>query len=125
MTGMITALGQWLSQFGTWYAENDVPDDAVLPYGTVPLKDTEWDQPTTFYLQWYARTNDSTSLVAKVDQIAAAIGTQGAIIKYGNGTDTGFLWIRAETPFSQILIDGDIRRAYINLSIKSYHMPGV
>ena len=41
MTGMITALGQWLSQFGTWYAENDVPDDAVLPYGTVPLKDTD------------------------------------------------------------------------------------
>ena len=121
MTGMIAALGNWLSQFGTFYAENDVPDDAVLPYGTAPLKDSEWDQSTTFYLQWYARTNNSAPLITKADQIAAAIGTKGALIPY----EGGYLWIRAETPFCQIMIDGDIRRAYMNLSIKSYHMPGV
>lgn len=120
MMKMIGALQEWLSQFGTFYAENDVPDDAALPYGTVPIKDTEWNQPTTFYINWYARTTDSTALIQKADEIAKAIGT-GVRIPY----DGGLLVIWPETPLIQQMIDGDIRSVYINLSVNSYHMPGV
>lgn len=120
MIGMATALNNWLSNFGTFYAEGDVPDDAALPYGVVPLKDTYWQEPTTFYIKWYARTNDSTVVLSKADQIAAAIGEYVYIPYTG-----GLLVIYPETPLIQVEIDGDIRWAYINLSIRSYHMPGV
>lgn len=119
MTGMATALNNWLAQFGTFYAEGDVPDNADLPYGIVPLKDTYWQEPTTFYIKWYARTNNSATVAAKADQITAAIG-DCLYIRYTGG----LLAIYPETPLTQIEVDGDVRWAYINLSIRSIHHPG-
>ena len=120
MTGMITALNTWLSQFGTFYNEGDIPDEAELPYGTVPIREPEWNQKTTFWIKYYERTTDSTSVLAKADQITAAIGT-GVIIPYTGG----YLVLWPETPLIQIIVDGDVRYAYINLSMNSYHTPGV
>lgn len=120
MMKMIGALSEWLAQFGTFYAENDVPDEAALPYGTVPLVEPEWNQNSTFYIRWYVRTTDSTMLIAKADEIVGAIGS-GIRIPF----EGGILVIWPETPLIQQMIDGDVRSVYINLSIRSMHTPGI
>ena len=38
--------------------------------------------------------------------------------------DGGYLVIWPETPLVQIMVDGNYRSAYINLSINTYHIPG-
>ena len=60
-------------------------------------------------------------MLKKADEIVKEIGTGVTI-----STENGFLVIYPETPLIQTMVeDNDIRSFYINLSINSYHMPGV
>lgn len=102
------------------YALNTVPDDVQLPYLTYPLVEPEWNQKETFYIQGYFRTTSLTAVLEKADEIARAIGT-GIRLEM----DHGYLVIYPETPLIQTLVDGDVRSFYLNLSINSYHMPGL
>ena len=102
------------------YAENSVPETAKLPYITYSISDPEWNQKATMYAQIWDRTKSNDGIIKKADQIAAAIGEEKRLPFEG-----GYLVIWPENPLTQILVDGDVRRAYMNLSINAYHMPGV
>lgn len=113
------ALYTFFSGFGiAAYTSETVPDDAQLPYLTYPLQEPPWDQKATFYATVYYRNATSNfESLAKADEITEAIG-EGALIP----CDGGFLVLRPETPLIQELPpNGDVRGAYINLSINAYH----
>ena len=115
------ALKTFFSGFGLEaYQENTVPEDAAMPYITYSLNIPEWNQKASNYVRVWARTRSNTGIIQKADQITAAIGEMKRISFEG-----GYLVIWPETPLTQILVDGDVRNAYINLSINAYNMPGV
>ena len=116
------ALQDFFSGFGIpAYAENTIPDDAEPPYITYPQKEPEWREKTTFYAIVYYRHRDSNlDSLAKADEIVAAIG-EGIRLPI----DGGYVVLWPETPLVQAMPpNGDVRPAYINLSINAYHMPG-
>lgn len=121
------ALKTFVGSFGLpAYAPMSVPNDVTLPYLIYPLVDPEWNQKASFYIQgWYKYTPDDVSygdMMRKCDEILREIGT-GIIIN----TDGGYMVIYPETPLVQFLTDSErgTKSFYINLSINSYHMPGV
>lgn len=99
------------------YTENNVPDEATLPYLTYPLKEPEWNQKATFYVTVYYRnqTSDRESL-AKADEIVTSIA-DGVRLPI----ESGYIVIRPDNPLIQTKPpDGDVRGAYINLSLNAY-----
>ena len=115
------ALKTFFSGFGLpAYAVDSVPDDVALPYIAYSVSVPEWNQKASLYAQVWDRTKSNTGIIRKADQITAAIG-QGLKIEL----DGGYLVLWPESPLIQIMVDGDFRSAYINLSINAYHMPGV
>ena len=115
------ALDSFFSGFGyPAYQIGSVPDDTALPYITYSQSVPEWDQKATMYVQVWDRTKSNDRIIRKADQITAAIG-QGVRLPF----DGGYLVIWPESPLIQIMVDGDFRSAYINLSINAYNMPGV
>ena len=114
------ALKTFFSGFGVpAYAQDSVPDDVQLPYITYSLSVPEWNQKASMYAQVWDRTKSNAGIIQKADQITAAIG-EGKKIPL----DGGYLVIWPETPLIQIMVDGDFRSAYINLSVNTYHLPG-
>ena len=115
------ALKTFFSGFGLpAYAESSVPDDVELPYITYSVNVPEWNQKASLYAQVWDRTRSNTGIIQTADQITAAIGERKVI-----SFDGGYLVIWPESPLIQILVDGDFRSAYINLSINAYNLPGV
>ena len=118
--GTSAALKTFFSGFGLpAYSADSVPNDVQLPYISYSLSEPEWNQKATMYAQVWYRTKSNASLLMKADEIASAVGT-GLIINLENG----YLVIWPESPLIQVLVDGDIRSAYINMSINAYHVPG-
>ena len=121
MTQTARAMKTFASSFGLpAYSMDTVPDDVTLPYITFPVKEPEWNQKTTWYLQGWYRTKSNAELVAKADEILREIGT-GLIISM----EGGYLVIYPETPLVQFIVDDDTRSFYLNLSINAYHSPGL
>lgn len=115
------ALKTFFSGFGLpAYAVNSVPEDVQLPYITYSLSVPEWNQKASMYAQVWDRSRSNTRIITTADQITAAIGEGTTIPLEG-----GYLAIWPETPLIQIMVDGDFRSAYINLSINAYNKPGV
>jgi hypothetical protein len=115
------ALKTFLSSFGLpAYTIDTVPKEVELPYITYPLTEPEWNQKASFYVQGWFQTRSNTELLEKADEIVAAIGT-GLTIEIPDG----YLVLYPDTPLIQLLVDDDTRSFYINLSINSYHLPGV
>lgn len=116
-----SALKTFFGGFGIpAYTVDSVPENVELPYLTYPLSEPEWSEKATFYAQIWYRTRSNAEVLAKADEIIAAIGT-GMTIALPNG----YLVIYPESPLVQLLVDGDTRSAYINLSMNAYHMPGI
>ena len=103
------------------YQEGSVPDDVTLPYIVFSISSPEWNQKASMYAQVWDRTKSNSRIARIADQITAEIGEGKKIPLSGSG----YLVIWPETPLIQIQVDGDFRYAYINLSINSYHLPGV
>lgn len=121
MIATAQALSAWLAEFKLpVYINNDVPEEVEAPYMTIPMSEPEWDQKTTFYIQIWYRSKSNATLMQKADEIVSAIG-QGIKLSCTGG----YLVIYPETPLIQLLVDGDYRSAYINLSLNAYKMPGV
>ena len=115
------ALKTYYSGFGLpAYQEGSVPDDVSLPYISYSVSAPEWNQKASHYVRVWDRTKSNTRIMRIADQILYSIGT-GKRIDLGGG----YLVIWPETPQAQIIVDGDTRYAYINLSINSYNLPGV
>lgn len=120
MYSTAAALKDFFSGFGLpAYTADSVPDDVKPPYIIFSAGEPEWNQKASLYAQVWARTNSNTAIMQKADQITRAIGEGMKIPLSG-----GYLIIWPETPLIQIMVDGDFRSAYINLSINSYHLPG-
>lgn len=114
------ALKTFFSGFGLpAYAADSVPDDVELPYITYSMSVPEWNQKASLYAQVWDRTTSNTGIIRVADQITAAIG-EGINIP----VEGGYLIIWPESPLIQIMVDGDYRSAYINLSINTYQLPG-
>ena len=115
------ALKTFFSGFGLpAYTTASVPDDVELPYIAYSLAEPEWGQKATMYAQIWDRSPSNTMILQKADEIAREIG-EGKIIPM----ESGYLVIWPETPLIQLMVDGDFRSAYMNLSINAYHVPGV
>ena len=121
MLNTAATLKTFFSGFGLpAYTLDSVPDEVELPYITYPLTEPEWNQQNGFYCQvWYPK-NSLAKLLAKADQITAAIG-----VMKGFEHDGGYLVLYPNTPLIQILSDEGSQSAYINLLMNAYHMPGV
>ena len=122
MIATAQALYSFLSGFGIpAYAENTIPKEAVLPYLTYPLKEPEWNTSTTFWIQVYYRHQTSNlDSLTKADEIVRSI-SDGVRIP----VDGGWLVLWPETPLVQSMPpDGDVRAAYINLSLNAYKAYG-
>lgn len=102
------------------YQEGSVPDEVELPYITFSLSVPEWNQKASMNAKVWDRTKSNAGIIRKADQITQAIGCGKNI-----PLDGGYLIIWPETPLIQIMVDGDYRAAYINLSINTYQLPGV
>lgn len=121
MMKVAAALKTFASSFGLpAYANGSIPDPVSLPYITYPVSEPEWNQKTSFYLQVWNRTTSNTDLLTKADEILSEIGNRKKI-----AFDGGYLVIWPESPLVQLMVDGDFRSAYINLSINAYHVPGI
>ena len=102
------------------YTLESVPENVHLPYITFPLTEPEWNEQASTYCQvWYPK-NRLADLLAKTDQITAAIGPTG--IKFTQ--PGGYCVLYPSTPLVQILTDEHTQSAYINLAINVYQMPG-
>ena len=115
------ALKTFFSGFGLpAYSTDSVPDDVQLPYIAYSVSVPEWNQKASMYVQVWDRSKSNDLIMRKADQITSAIGTGHKIER-----DGGYLVIWPESPLIQIMVDGDFRSAYINLSVNAYNMPGV
>lgn len=114
-------LKTYLSSFGLpAYTTDTVPDDVDLPYITYPLADPDWNERATFYVQLWYRTTENTALIQKADEILMDIG-RCKMLPY---EDEGQLLIYPENPAFQLIVDGDERSAYLNMSLVAHHLPG-
>ena len=101
------------------YTLDSVPETVELPYITYPLVEPEWDQQANCFCQIWYRKNMLADLLAKADQVMAAIGTMKKFDIPG-----GYIVLYPESPQMQILTDEYTQSAYIMLTINAYHMPG-
>lgn len=93
------ALYSFFSSFGLpAYAETDVPNDMVLPYLTyTPVFDTWGGESVSLSASlWYYGAGENVPN-AKAEEISAAIGLSGKILK----CDDGYIWLRRGTPWCQ------------------------
>ena len=123
MIGTAKALAEFFGGFQIpAYNENAVPGSAEPPYITYPLREPPWNQKATFYaIVYYRHERSNLASLTKADEIAQAIG-DGVLLPIQGG----YIALWPETPLIQAMPpNGDVRPAYINLSINAYHMPGV
>lgn len=120
MLNTAKTLKTFFSGFGIpAYTLESVPEEVELPYVTYPLVEPEWGEQANFYCQVWYRKNNLGELLAKADQILAAIGTGITIPMTG-----GYLAIYPSTPQMQTMTDDYAQSVYINLAINAYQMPG-
>jgi len=120
MTNTAQALyGFWSGFEIPAYMENNVPDDATLPYLTYNLVETESTEPSTTYAQIFYRDTSNVAILAKADAIRQAIG-QGKVIPCTDGN----IVLRPENPLIQMIVGEtpEEKRVYINLQINCFHM---
>ena len=115
MTDTAKALYSFFSGFGIpAYARYNVPDDAVTPYITYDLIEPEPLALSMLHAWVWYRGSSYGAVLAKCDQIKAAIGTGVSI-----PTDSGFIVIFRDndTPFMQQQPDPnpDIKCAYLTM----------
>lgn len=126
MINTARALNEFWNGFGLWaFTVNTVPDEdpdgnpMKPPYITYSLVETEPLEPATHYAQVWYRGTSNEELLAKVDEIKAAIGNGVRIDCEG-----GYVVIRPASPYVQLMTDADPvnRYAYINMQINCYHL---
>lgn len=121
MTTATGLLKTWFEAFG-WpvYGENDVPANTDYPYITLPVKEPEPFAKTTYYAELWAYTKANDELMAKADQICAAVGAGIRI-----PCDSGLVVLWPETPQQQVITEGNVRRVYLQFQLNAYLCPGV
>lgn len=116
MTNTAIALYQFFSGFGLEaFIENNVPEEAQLPYITYQLVEPDWLDSATIYARVWYRSTSFVAINAKVDEIRASIG-EGTCLT----TENGAVYLFKGSPFAQYMpMEGDdtLKVVYLNLII--------
>jgi hypothetical protein len=103
----------WSSYGLTAYDEQDLPDNAQMPYITYAASVDNIGKNLVQNASLWYRSNSWKDISKKAEEIAEDIGYGFKTIK----TDDGFLYVRRGTPFAQRMTDEDeqVKRIYINI----------
>lgn len=100
------------------YEQNNVPDDALMPYITYSesITDIIGREVSLTASLWYFSPNHSRAeIIGKTNAIAEAIGLGGKTISF----DDGMMWVKKGVPFAQPMdepSDARVKRMVLNLS---------
>lgn len=97
------------------YDENTVPEGSALPYITYSVSTDSIGNIVILSASLWYRSTSWGAIQDKADEIAAAIGYGGKIIKI----DNGYLWLTKGSPFAQRMSepsDKMVRRIIININ---------
>ena len=97
------------------YDENTVPEGSALPYITYSVSTDSIGNMVILSASLWYRSTSWGAIQDKADEIAAAIGYGGKIIKI----DNGYLWLVKGSPFAQRMSepsDKMVRRIVLNIS---------
>lgn len=110
------AIYSFYSGFGLpAYDENTVPEGSALPYITYSVSTDSIGNMVILSASLWYRSTSWGAIQDKADEIAAAIGYGGKIIKI----DNGYLWLVKGSPFAQRMSepsDKMVRRIIININ---------
>lgn len=110
------AIYSFYSGFGLpAYDENTVPEGSALPYITYSVSTDSIGNIVILSASLWYRSTSWGAIQDKADEIAAAIGYGGKIIKI----DNGYLWLVKGSPFAQRMSepsDKMVRRIVLNIS---------
>lgn len=97
------------------YDENTVPEGSALPYITYSVSTDSIGNMVILSASLWYRSTSWAAIQDKADEIAAAIGYGGKIIKI----DNGYLWLTKGLPFAQRMSepsDKMVRRIALNIN---------
>lgn len=97
------------------YDENTVPEGSALPYITYSVSTDSIGNMVILSASLWYRSTSWAAIQDKADEIAAALGYGGKIIKI----DNGYLWLTKGSPFAQRMSepsDKMVRRIIININ---------
>ena len=97
------------------YDENTVAENATFPRITYQVATSDFDNDVMLSASLWYNTRSWEDISKKADEIAAAIGYGGKIIKI----DNGYLWLTKGSPFAQRMSepsDKMVRRIIININ---------
>lgn len=110
------AIYSFYSGFGLpAYDENTVPEGSALPYITYFVSTDSIGNMVILSASLWYRSTSWAAIQNKADEIAAALGHGGKIIKI----DNGYLWLVKGSPFAQRMSepsDKMVRRIIININ---------
>ena len=98
------------------YPTSNVPEDAVFPFLTYELITAAFDSTSVSMTVnlWYYTTSEKAPN-DKVNEISAAIGLGGKVLK----CDEGYIWLKRGSPWCQNLRDesnATIKRRLLNIT---------
>ena len=110
------AIYSFYSGFGLpAYDENTVPEGSALPYITYSVSTDSIGNMVILSASLWYRSTSWGAIQDKADEIAAAIGYGGKMIKI----DNGYLWLVKGSPFAQRMSepsDKMVRRIALNIN---------
>lgn len=110
------AIHSFYSGFGLpAYDEDTVPEGSALPYITYSVSTDSIGNMVILSASLWYRSTSWGAIQDKADEIAAAIGYGGKIIKI----DNGYLWLVKGSPFAQRMSepsDKMVRRIILNIN---------
>jgi hypothetical protein len=112
------AINYFWSGFGLpVYDEQDIPDDAVMPYITYKASADSLGNSLLLYGNLWYRENTWKNISKKAQDIEKAIKEHGYVL-INTSEPKGYLKISAETPFAQRMKDDDevVKRIYLNIN---------
>lgn len=113
-----TAIYRFLSKLMPFYAESNVPDDVVFPYGTYELPMGALDSgPVSMTVKLWFYTESEAIPNAGAQAFSDMIGYGGKVLE----CDGGYIWIRRGTPFSLSQSDAEkkeVKLRYINVTVE-------
>ncbi|MCR0429231.1 hypothetical protein MKC53_04380 [[Clostridium] innocuum] len=109
------AIHDFFNSVMTSYPASAVPDDAAMPYLTYTWGDASFgDEPQSFTVYIYDRTESEAEINALARKLSDAIGRGGRMVR----CDDGAIWLQRGTPWCQVAPydDKSIKRRYINVT---------
>jgi len=100
------------------YTLDSVPETVELPYVVYPLIEPHWREQSNFYCRVYYPKNRLGELLAKADQIKAAIGEKKSF------DQPGWHLVLQPTNYDEVGTDDFSQYVHIGMVINAYHMPG-